>query len=89
MQMNKDGFIAAATGLVDAGYGQLSVSGRTKEGLEAEIKKPRFDSDVVKNEKIQEQPRELRIFVDDEGLSDEKVAETAANALIKFHAAHD
>lgn len=85
MKMGKDGFIEAANDLVEAGYGQVAVAGHTKDGLEAEIKKPRFDPDVEKNEKIQEKPRELRVFVDDEDMNDEEVARTAASALIKFH----
>jgi hypothetical protein len=82
--MNQTGFITAAAGLVEAGYGQMSVAGRTEDGIDAEIKKPRFDSDVLKNEKIQEKPRELRVFVDDEDLSEGDVVKTAARALIKF-----
>ena len=85
MHMDDEGFIAAATGLVEAGYGQVAVAGHTKDGLDAEIKKPRFDSDVLKNEKIQEKPRELRVFVDDEDMNEDEVARTAARALIKFH----
>jgi hypothetical protein len=85
MRMHKDGFIAAASGLVDAGYGQMSVAGHTKEGLDAEIKKPQFNPDVTKNERIQEKPREMRIFVDDEDMKDDDVTRTAAQALIKFH----
>ena len=86
MKMDQAGFITAAAGLVEAGYGQMSVAGRTEDGIEAEIKKPRFDSDVLKNEKIQEKPRELRVFVDDEDLREEDVVRTAARALIRFHA---
>jgi hypothetical protein len=85
MHMHKEGFIAATAGLVNSGYGQMSVAGHTKDGLDAEIKKPRFDPDVVKNERIQEKPRELRVFIDDEGLKDEEVNQMAARALIKFH----
>jgi hypothetical protein len=85
MRMDNNGFITAAAGLVEAGYGQMSVAGRTVDGLDAEIKKPRFDSDVLKNEKIQERPRELRIFVDDEDLNEAEVTRLAARALIKFH----
>jgi hypothetical protein len=85
MHMHRQGFIAAAAGLVEAGYGQMSVAGRTPDGLDAEIKKPRFDSDVVKNEQIQEKPRELRVFVDDEDLKEADINRTAASALIKFH----
>jgi hypothetical protein len=82
MRMDNKGFITAASGLVEAGYGQMSVAGRTEDGLDAEIKKPRFDSDVLKNERIQEKPRELRIFVDDEDLNEEEIVKTAARALI-------
>lgn len=86
MTMHNEGFIAAASGLVDAGYGQMSVAGRTSDGLDAEIKKPPFNSDVLKNEKIQEKPRELRVFVDDEGLNESEINKMAAQALIRFHA---
>jgi hypothetical protein len=85
MRMSREGFIAAAAGLADAGYGQLSVAGHTEDGLDAEIKKPRFDPDVVKNERIQEKPRELRVFIDAEDMNDEQVGETVARALIRFH----
>lgn len=85
MHMADDGFIGAAAGLVEAGYGQMSVSGVTAEGLEAEIKKPPFSPDVIRNEQYQEKPRELRIFVEDDGMTEEDVARTAATALIKFH----
>jgi hypothetical protein len=85
MRMHGEGFIAAASGLVDAGYGQLSVAGHTKDGLDAEIKKPPFNPDVMKNERIQEKPREMRIFIDDEDMKDDDVTRTAAQALIKFH----
>jgi hypothetical protein len=85
MRMADEGFIAAATGLVEAGYGQVAVAGRTEDGLDAEIKKPRFDPDVQKNERIQEKPRELRVFVDDEDLDEDSVMRTAARALIRFH----
>jgi hypothetical protein len=71
--------------LVEAGYGQIAVAGYTEDGLQAEIKKPRFDADVVKNEKIQAKPRELRIFIDDEDMKEDEIARTAASALIKFH----
>jgi hypothetical protein len=85
MRMHREGFIAAAAGLADAGYGQLSVAGHTEDGLDAEIKKPRFDPDVVKNERIQEKPRELRVFIEADDLNDEQVYETVARALIRFH----
>ena len=85
MRMHREGFIAAAAGLAEAGYGQLSVAGHTEDGLDAEIKKPRFDPDVVKNERIQEKPRELRIFIEAEGMNDEEVSQTVARALIRFH----
>jgi hypothetical protein len=89
MRMHKEGFIAAASGLVDAGYGQMSVAGHTKEGLDAEIKKPPFDPDVTKNERIQEKPREMRILVDDVGLKEDEINRMAAQALVKFHGTHE
>lgn len=76
MRMHDQGFIAAAAGLVDAGNGQMSVAGHTKEGLDAEIKKPTFDPDVEKNERNQEKPREMRILVDDEDITEDDIVRT-------------
>ncbi|TXH39271.1 MAG: hypothetical protein E6Q98_01060 [Rhodospirillaceae bacterium] len=84
MQMKGNGFITAANDLTEAGYGQISVAGLTEDGLEAEIKKPRFDLDREKNEKIQEKPRELRISIDDE-MPEDEIFKTAARALMKIY----
>jgi hypothetical protein len=40
---------------------------------------------VTKNERIQEKPRELRVFIDAEDMNDEEVSQTVAGALIRFH----
>jgi hypothetical protein len=55
------------------------------DGLEAEIKKPPFDPVLEKNERIQGKPRELRVYVDDQEMSEEEVFRTAAEALVKFY----
>ena len=39
MRMHKEGFIAAAAGLAEAGYGQVSVAGHEEEGCAAEARK--------------------------------------------------
>ena len=85
MKKGDGGFIDATSGLVNAGYGQMAVEGKTEDGLEAEIKKPRFDRDIEKNEKIQQKPRELRVYVEDEEQTDSEILSTAAEALLKFY----
>lgn len=89
MRMGDGGFINATTDLIDAGYGQSAVAGTTPDGLEAEIKKPRFDLDPDKNEKIQGKPRQLRIYIDSEDMTDEQVFATAAGSLIRFYSDAD
>jgi hypothetical protein len=85
MQMKGDGFITAANDLNEAGYGQVAVTGITEDGFEAEIKKPAFNPNRDINERIQGKPRELRVYIDDEGQQEEAVFRTAAGALIKFY----
>lgn len=84
MRMSDEGLIRAATDLIEAGYGQSSVSGFTEDGLEAEIKKPAFSHDRAKNERAQERPRELRVFVDTADVNEDEILKTAAVSLIKF-----
>lgn len=85
MHMSDEGLIRAATDLVDAGYGQSAISGYTEDGLQAEIKKPAFSENRARNERVQERPRELRVFVDTTDLAEEEILMTAAKSLIKFH----
>lgn len=85
MHMSDDGLIRAASDLIDAGYGQSAISGYTEDGLQAEIKQPRFSEDRAKNERAQERPRELRVYIDSDGLSEEETLMTVARSLIKFH----
>lgn len=89
MKMSDDGLLAPVAGLVEAGYGQISVAGITEEGLKAEIKKPPFDPNVEKNEVIQQRPRELRVYVEDHDASEDEIAKTTAQALIKFEEDED
>lgn len=63
----KDGIVATATELADAGYGQYSLKGVTPEGHEAQIKQPKFDFEKTKNEKRQAENRELRIIIEGDG----------------------
>lgn len=85
MRMSDDGLIKAATDLIEAGYGQSAFSGITEEGLAAEIKKPRFHMDRERNERAQERPRELRVFVDATDMQEDEIMKTAAYSLIQFH----
>jgi hypothetical protein len=89
MKMSGDGFIAATSDLVEAGYGQQAIAGTTPDGLEAEIKKPRFDPDRDKNERVQGKPRQLRVYVESEDLSDEQVFKIASVSLVRFYGDED
>jgi len=86
MQMGDSGLIQAVADLVDAGYGQLALAGRTEDGLRAEIKKPKYSADRQQNEAASEKPRELRVWVEvDANTTDDDVVIIAAEALIKFY----
>ena len=86
MRKNEGGYIGEAVGLADAGYGQYGMRGRTPEGREVALKKPKFDLNKARNETIQASPQQLRVFLepcDDE--TDEFLG--AAAALIEFYGA--
>jgi hypothetical protein len=79
-----EGPIAATSEISDAGYGQVSFRGR--EGpVDAEIKRPTYYSEPERNEKAQLKSRELRIFVETEGKTDDDVLLETAKALVEFY----
>lgn len=79
-----DGQIAAAKELADAGYGQYSFKGVTRDGHTAEIKRPVFNERREKNQRRQAEPRELRIVIDTEGDYDNLI-HAVADAMIDFY----
>ena len=85
MQPKDDGHIAAARELADAGYGQYSVAGYTGDGHRAKIKQPRFEEEVQKNMKRQEEPRELRVYIELEEELDERLFYLVGQVLINFY----
>lgn len=89
MKKGDNGFIETAANLVEAGYGQMAVSGVTEDGLDAEIKKPKFEQNREKNERSQAKKRELRVYVESDSPDHFKTMETAGMALIRFYANDD
>ncbi|MGE3246976.1 MAG: hypothetical protein AB7F96_04380 [Beijerinckiaceae bacterium] len=85
MRMSPEGLMVRAADLSDAGYGQYSLTGITPSGLEAQIKKPTFSQDRERNERAQDKPRELRVFVDTDGLQEDQILLSAGRALIEFY----
>lgn len=70
--------------LTDHGYGQIALKGET-EGVQAEIKKQPFSEDKNKNINSLEQPREMRIKIDAEGLSETALKKRIAATLVGFY----
>ncbi|MCJ2093221.1 hypothetical protein MKK67_12075 [Methylobacterium sp. J-072] len=84
MRKTDGGYIEEAVGLADAGYGQYGMRGRTPEGREVALKKPRFDLDKERNENIQAGPQQLRVFLESHDDETDEFKEAAA-ALIEFY----
>ena len=79
-----DGFVGEAVGLSEAGYGQISVKGRTSEGREAALGKPVFSTNREENQERQQKPRSLKVYFDLEGK--ERIDNISiAKALIDFY----
>lgn len=84
MRRNDGGYIAEAVGLADAGYGQYGMRGRTPEGREAALKKPKFDLDRERNENAQAAPQQLKVFLEPQDNETAEFAEAAA-ALMELY----
>jgi hypothetical protein len=84
MHMAANGLIKPVADLANAGYGQIQIAGTTKEGFAAEIKRNAFHMDVERNEKSSAKPRELRVYVEDDG-NDDSILKLTAAALIGFY----
>lgn len=84
MKSNEGGYIEETVGLSEAGYGQFGIRGRTPEGREVALKKPKFDLDKNKNETAQAAPHQLRVFLEPQDDDQTEYLE-AAKALIEFY----
>lgn len=84
IHVTDDGLIQPTVDLIQAGYGQMALAGEMPTGQYAEIKKPTFNKDVDKNEKLQQKARELRVYVNDE-VEEEKIFEETAKSMIRFY----
>jgi hypothetical protein len=71
--------------LTEAGYGQIAIKGSTDEGVQAEIRKLPFSEDKGKNLNSLDQPREMRVKIDAEGLSDTALKKRIAAILVEFY----
>ncbi len=64
MRDSREGLIAEAKGLSDAGYGQIAATGTTPSGLRASFNKPPLSEDKQKNLERQAQARTLKVYID-------------------------
>ena len=83
--LKPDDDMSAIVELSEAGYGQIAIKGRTPKGQQVEIKKSAFSEDKDKNLKSLEKPRQMRILVDTEGLSDRKVQKIISAIITELH----
>jgi len=74
-----------AHSLTEDGYGQMGVRGVMPDGHVAYIPRPNFEEERARNQSIQAKPRELRVYVETEGDTDDESFENAARALVGFY----
>jgi hypothetical protein len=80
-----DDDMQAILDLTEAGYGQIAIKGPTAGGQRAEIKKSQFFEDKDKNLKSLEKPKQMRILVETDGLSERKVQKAIASVIIDIY----
>jgi hypothetical protein len=80
-----NGFIAASSDFVDAGYGVFGFKGTTGGGHEAQIRKPAFSLDKKENLKQQQRETPLRVFIESNGNEDDHLA-SIVSELVRFYA---
>ena len=71
--------------LTEAGYGQIAIKGETDDGVIAEIRKSQFFEDKDKNLNSLERPRDMRVRIDAEGMSETAVKKRIAATLVDFY----
>lgn len=72
MRDSHAGLISEAKGLSEEGYGQYGARGRTPDGLEASLNKPKFTLDKARNIKAQAQNRTLKVYIEKAGTLEEE-----------------
>jgi hypothetical protein len=75
----------AIVDLTEAGYGQIAIKGNTPEGVSAEIKKSQFFEDKDKNLNSLDRPKEMRVQISVEGLSETALKKRIAAILVGFY----
>ena len=80
-----EGPIEQALSLTDEGYSQIGVRGVMPDGHSAVMPRPDFQDERSRNQRVQARPRELRVYVETEGDTDEESFANAAQALLGFY----
>lgn len=84
MHDSREGLIAEAKGLADAGYGQIAATGTTSSGLRASFNKPQLAENKEKNKERQAQSRTLKVYIETQSsIHEEEVA--VVSALLEFY----
>src|ERR1700730_8373626 len=76
-----EGFVGEAVGLTSAGYGQITLKGKTPGGQQASFGKPAFSESRDENERSQARPRSLRVYFEDSD-TDKELNTAVAKSLI-------
>ena len=80
-----EGFVGEAVGLTSAGYGQITLKGKTPSGQQASFGKPAFSESRDENERSQAKPRSLRVYFEDCD-TDKELNSAVAQSLIDLYA---
>ena len=84
MRQAEDGYIEEVVGLTQAGYGQFGLKATTPEGRPATYGKPKFSLEKSKNEKQQQKPQPLKVYVNQKRVYKNQFREVA-KALLDFY----
>jgi len=84
MRQADDGYIEQVVGLADDGYGQFGLKATTPEGRPATYGKPKFSLEKKKNQKQQQKPYPLKIYVKAQPTQEKQFREVA-QALLDFY----
>lgn len=80
-----EGILDQAHSLSDEGYGQIGVRGVMDDGHVGYIPRPQFEEERQRNERIQEKPRQLKVYIETDGEADQESFQNAAQALVNFY----
>lgn len=80
-----EGPLSQAHALTEDGYGQIGVRGVMPDGHKANMPRPHFEEEKTRNQRIQAKRRQLKVYIETEGDTEDESFDNAARALVNFY----